>query len=173
MLSRVYLYFLALFQLCLAAEVVPRATFSQVTNYGTNPTNTRMFLWVPQNLAAKPAIVVGLHWCTGSAQAYYQGSNWARFSETYGFIVIYPSTPYLDSNCWDVASQKALRRGGGGNSDSIANMVKFVIEQYGADASRVFVTGISSGAMMTVSSPSNAPVKGLREIGRNGVRMPC
>jgi acetylxylan esterase len=153
MLHRVFSYFLAVCQgVALAAELVPRATFSQVTNFGANPTNTRMFLFVPQNLAPKPAIVVGLHWCTGSAQAYYQGSNWARLSETYGYIVIYPSTPYLDSNCWDVASQKALTRGGGGNSDSIANMVKHVTEQYGADASRVYVTGISSGAMMTVGT---------------------
>lgn len=133
----------------LAAELVPRATFSQVTNFGSNPTNTRMYLYVPRNLASNPAIVVGLHWCTGSAQAYYQGSNWARLSETYGFIVIYPSTPYLDSNCWDVASKKALTRGGGGNTDSIANMVKHVTREYSADASRVFVTGTSSGAMMT------------------------
>jgi acetylxylan esterase len=154
MLPRVFSYFLAVCQgVALAAELVPRATFSQVTNFGANPTNTRMFLFVPQNLAPKPAIVVGLHWCTGSAQAYYQGSNWARLSETYGYIVIYPSTPYLDSNCWDVASQKALTRGGGGNTDSIANMVKHVTEQYGADASRVYVTGISSGAMMTVGIP--------------------
>ncbi|KAH6672120.1 acetylxylan esterase [Verticillium dahliae] len=149
MLSRLYMLFLAFCQLCLAAEIVPRATFSEVTGFGANPTNTKMYLWVPNNLAPNPAIVVGIHWCSGNAQAYYQGSNWARLSETYGYIVIYPSTAYTASNCWDVSSQKTLTRGAGGNSDSIANMVKYVTAQYGADASRVFVTGISSGAMMT------------------------
>jgi acetylxylan esterase len=134
------------------AEVVPRATFSEVTSFGANPTNTRMWLYVPRNLAPNPAIVVGLHWCTGNAQAYYQGTQWARYSETYGYIVIYPSTPYLDSNCWDVSSKMTLTRNGGGSSTSIANMVSFVTQQYGADKSKVYVTGTSSGAMMTVSS---------------------
>ncbi|KAJ0284380.1 hypothetical protein COL940_004182 [Colletotrichum noveboracense] len=133
----------------LGAEVVPRATFTEVTSYGDNPTGTRMWLYVPNNLAAKPAVVVGIHWCSGSASAYYQGSQWARYAETYGYIVIYPQTPYTRDNCWDVASKMTLTHNGGGASNSIANMVKFVIAQYGADASKVFATGISSGAMMT------------------------
>ncbi|KAI8170159.1 putative acetylxylan esterase A [Colletotrichum sp. SAR 10_70] len=133
----------------LGAEVVPRATFTEVTAYGDNPTGTRMWLYVPNNLAAKPAVVVGIHWCSGSASAYYQGSQWARYAETYGYIVIYPQTPYTRDNCWDVASKMTLTHNGGGASNSIANMVKFVIAQYGADASKVFATGISSGAMMT------------------------
>lgn len=141
---------LALFNTALGAEVVPRSTFTEVTSFGSNPTNTRMWLYVPKNLAPNPAIVVGLHWCSGNAQAYYQGTQWARYSETYGYIVIYPSTPYLDSNCWDVASKKTLTHNGGGSSNSIVNMVSYVTEQYGADKSKIYATGTSSGAMMTV-----------------------
>lgn len=142
---------LALFNAAFGAEVVPRATFTEVTSYGPNPTNTRMWLYVPRNLAPNPAIVVGIHWCSGSAQAYYQGTQWARYSETYGYIVIYPQTPYTSSNCWDVASKMTLTHNGGGSSTSIANMVSFVTQQYSADKSKVYVTGTSSGAMMTVS----------------------
>lgn len=131
------------------AEVVPRSTFSEVTDFGTNPTNTRMFLYVPSTLPPDPAIVVGIHGCSGSGEWYYENSNWASFAETYGFIVIYPSTPYLEWSCWDVSSAKALNRGGGGNTDSIANMVTFTTNEYSADPARVFVTGISSGAMLT------------------------
>ncbi|KAF3350911.1 PHB depolymerase family esterase [Verticillium dahliae] len=173
MLSRLYMLFLAFCQLCLAAEIVPRATFSEVTGFGANPTNTKMYLWVPNNLAPNPAIVVGIHWCSGNAQAYYQGSNWARLSETYGYIVIYPSTAYTASNCWDVSSQKTLTRGAGGNSDSIANMVKYVTAQYGADASRVFVTGISSGAMMTNVMAATYPDLFQAGIAYAGVPAGC
>lgn len=150
LLTLLSLWALSLVSLALGAEPVPRATFTEVTNYGTNPTGTRMWLYVPKNLAAKPAVVVGIHWCSGSAQAYYQGSQWARYSETYGFVVVYPQTPYTRDNCWDVASKMTLTHGGGGASNAIANMVDFVATQYGADRSRVFATGISSGAMMTV-----------------------
>ncbi|KAH7140016.1 Alpha/Beta hydrolase protein [Dactylonectria estremocensis] len=140
---------LSLFSAVLGAEVVPRAALTEVTSYGSNPTGTKMFLYVPNNLAAKPAIVVGIHWCTGSASAFYSGTQWARYAETYGYIVIYPQTPYTSDNCWDVSSKSTLTHGGGGCSTSIANMVEFVIAQYGADSSKVFVSGISSGAMMT------------------------
>ncbi|KAH7324131.1 PHB depolymerase family esterase [Stachybotrys elegans] len=139
----------ALLSLAFGAEVVPRATFAEVTSYGSNPTGTRMWLYVPRNLAPNPAIVVGLHWCSGNAQAYFQGTHWATYAETYGYIVIYPSTPYLDTNCWDVSSNMTLKHNGGGSSNSIVNMVSFVIEQYGADRTKVYVTGTSSGAMMT------------------------
>lgn len=149
-LSLLSFWAVALLSVALGAEVVPRSTFTEVTSYGSNPTGTRMFLYVPKTLAAKPAIVVGIHWCSGSAQAYYSGSQWARYAETYGYIVIYPQTPYTNDNCWDVASKMTLTHGGGGASNSIANMVEFILEQYSADSSKVFVTGISSGAMMTV-----------------------
>lgn len=153
LLTLLSLWALALVSLARGAEPVPRATFTEVTNYGTNPTGTRMWLYVPKNLAPNPAVVVGVHWCSGSAQAFYQGSQWARYSETYGFVVIYPQTPYTRDNCWDVASKMTLTHGGGGASNSIVNMVDFVAKQYAADRGRVYVTGVSSGAMMTVCSP--------------------
>lgn len=86
---------------------------------------------------------------TGTAQAYYTGSPYAQLAEKYGFIVIYPESPY-SGTCWDVSSQSALTHNGGGDSNSIANMVTWTISQYKADTSKVFVTGSSSGAMMTV-----------------------
>jgi acetylxylan esterase len=147
----------ALLGLALCAEVVPRATFSEVTSFGSNPTGTRMWLYVPKNLAIKPAIVVGLHWCSGNAQAYYQGTHWATYAETYGYIVIYPSTPYLNTNCWDVSSKMTLTHNGQGSSNSIVNMVSYVTQQYGADKTKVYVTGTSSGAMMTVGLQQASP----------------
>lgn len=49
-----------------------------------------------------------------------------------------------------MSSQATLTHNGGGNSNSIANMVTWTISEYGADSKKVFVTGSSSGAMMTV-----------------------
>lgn len=69
-------------------------------------------------------------------------------SEQYGFITIFPSTT-KDFNCWDVASAKSLTHEGGGDTQGLANMVKYTIQKYGADTSKLFVTGTSSGGMMT------------------------
>lgn len=110
-----------------------------------------MFIYVPKNLKQNPAVVVGLHYCTGTAQSYMQSGKWASNAEKHGFIVIYPQTPYTPGNCWDVSSKMTLTHEGGGCSTSIANMVKHTLKNYNGDSKRVFVTGDSSGAMMTVS----------------------
>jgi len=124
------------------------ASLQQVTNYGPNPSNTQMWIYVPDQLAPKPPIIVAIHYCTGTAQAYFQGSPYANLANQHGFIVIYPYSPY-QGTCWDVSSKSALSHNGGGDSNSIANMVTYTIQKYNADAGRVFVTGTSSGAMMT------------------------
>lgn len=141
-----------------AASISKRAvtpgTLSQVTSFGTAPTNAGFYIYVPKKLAATPGIVVAIHYCTGSAQAYYNGSPYKTLSEQYGFIVIYPSSPH-SGTCWDVSSKATLTHEGGGDSNTIAQMVRWTITQYKADTSKVFVTGSSSGAMMTVSPTSH------------------
>jgi acetylxylan esterase len=97
-------------------------------------------------------IIIG----TGTAEGYYTNSPYAQLGEEYGFITIYPSSPY-SGTCWDVSSESALTHDGGGDSNSIANMVTWTIEQYNADTSKVFVTGSSSGAMMTVTTSLSFP----------------
>lgn len=153
----------------ITARQVSRGSLQQVTSFGSNPTNVGFYIYVPNNLASNPGIIVAIHECkrliyyflfppssnpfigTASAQAYYSGSPYApTYAEQYGFIVIYPSSPY-SGTCWDVSSTSALTHNGGGDSNSIANMVTWTISEYNADASKVFVTGSSSGAMMTVS----------------------
>jgi len=124
------------------------ASLTQVTNYGSNPSNTQMWIYVPDKLATNPPIVVAIHYCTGTAQAYFNGSPYKGLADQHGFIVIYPSSPY-QGTCWDVSSKSALSHNGNGDTNSIANMVTYTLQKYNADANRVFVTGSSSGAMMT------------------------
>ena len=127
-----------------------QAALTQVTGFGANTSNTKMYIYVPSKLAAKPGVIVAIHYCTGTAQQYYSGSPYAQLADQKGFIVIYPESPY-SGTCWDVSSKAALTHLGGGDSNSIANMVNYTLNKYSGDASKVFVTGSSSGAMMTVS----------------------
>jgi acetylxylan esterase len=124
------------------------ATLTEVTGFGANPSNLRMFLYVPDNVAARPAIVVGVHWCGGNGQAFYSGTQYAQLADRYGFIVIYPSVT-RSSACFDVYTEQALRRGGGSDPVGIASMVSYVQQRYNVDPNRIFATGVSSGAMMT------------------------
>jgi len=123
-------------------------SLQQVTNFGSNPTGVQMFVYKPSKLASPPPLIVAMHYCTGTAQAYFSGTQYANLADTHGFIVVYPDAP--DSGgCWDVHTNATLTHNAGGDSLAIASMVRYAISTYGVDASRVFATGTSSGAMMT------------------------
>jgi poly(hydroxyalkanoate) depolymerase family esterase len=124
------------------------AELREVQSFGDNPTNTRMFVYVPDQVAAMPPILVAIHYCTGSAQAFFDGTSYRSQADRHGFIVIYPETTASDK-CFDVHSEGTLKHDGGGESTAIANMVRYALREYGANVQRVYVTGTSSGAMMT------------------------
>ncbi|MEU8019071.1 PHB depolymerase family esterase [Micromonospora parva] len=130
------------------ASPASAATLTQVTNFGTNPTNLQMHLYVPDRVATRPAILLAMHYCTGTGPAFYSGTQYASLADRYGFIVIYPSAT-RSSKCWDVYSPQALRRGGGSDPVGLMSMVDYVKQRYSADPARIFATGTSSGAMMT------------------------
>ncbi|MBM7086780.1 PHB depolymerase family esterase [Micromonospora sp. WMMD734] len=124
------------------------ATLTQVTNFGTNPTNLQMHLYVPDRVAARPALLLALHYCTGSGPALHTGYGLSSLADRYGFIVIYPSVT-RSSKCWDVSSPQALRRNGGSDPVGLKSMIDYVQSRYPVDANRIGVAGFSSGAMMT------------------------
>jgi acetylxylan esterase len=132
------------------ASAVFGASLQQVNNFGTNPTNVRMYIYVPDKIASSTnaPILVAAHYCTGTAQAYFSGTPYRQLADQHGFIVIYPNAP--DSGgCWDVHTQATFTHNGGGDSRGIASMVTYTLDKYKANPDRVFVTGTSSGAMMT------------------------
>jgi poly(hydroxyalkanoate) depolymerase family esterase len=124
------------------------ASLTEVTNFGTNPTGLRMFEYVPNNVSAHPAILVVNHYCGGSAQAMFSGTEFASLADQNGFIVVYPSVT-RSSLCFDVSSPGALTHNGNSDPVAIVSMVGWEVQHRNGDSSRVYTTGLSSGAMMT------------------------
>jgi len=121
----------------------------QVTaNIGPNPNDVGMYVYKPTKLANPLPLIVAIHYCTGTAQAYFSGTQYATLADTYGFLVVYPNSP-RSGGCFDVNTNATLTHNGGGDSQGIASMVTYSIATYGVSASHVYVTGSSSGAMMT------------------------
>ncbi|MFC4537148.1 alpha/beta hydrolase family esterase, partial [Sphaerisporangium dianthi] len=124
------------------------ATLTEVTNFGANPGNLRMHLYVPDNRPTNPAIVLAMHPCGGSGPGFYSSSEFASLADRYGFIVIYPSAS-KKSNCFDNWSEASKARNGQTDPVSLMSMITYVQQQRGGDPNRVYATGSSSGAMMT------------------------
>jgi poly(hydroxyalkanoate) depolymerase family esterase len=127
------------------------ASLQPVSNWGSSgvPPYVSMYIYVPNQLATNPPILVVAHYCGGTASGVFneaQGGGIVAAADKYGFIMIFPQT---SNNCWDVGSMPSLTHDGGGDTQAVAEMVTYTIATYSADANRVYVTGTSSGAMMT------------------------
>ena len=111
------------------------------------PSYVSMYIYVPDKLATNPPILVCAHYCGGNASGVFgEASAIVKVADQDGFIMIFPQT---SNNCWDVGTTKSLTHDGGGDTQAIAQMVKYTITKYQANADRVYATGTSSGAMMT------------------------
>ena len=132
----------------LMAGFVSAGTYTEISDFSDRSETIKMFLYLPDNVPENPAVLVALHWCSGSAGAIYSANTFNLLADRYGFIVIYPDANSNDG-CWDVHSEEVLTHDGGGDSRGIVAMVKYVLKKYHADSTRVFASGISSGAMMT------------------------
>ncbi|RDL29998.1 uncharacterized protein BP5553_10625 [Venustampulla echinocandica] len=125
------------------------ASLQTVTNWGENPSDiSTMQIYVPDKLAANPPIILGLHPCGGTGQMYYGMTKLPKYADSIGFILIYPTTT-KETNCRDCHSNKTLTHEGGGDSQGLVNMVKYALNKYNGDPTKVFAVGGSSGAMMT------------------------
>ena len=127
-----------------------------VSNWGASgvPSYISMYVYVPDKVAAKPPILVVAHFCGGSASAVFGQAKTGGIvaaADQYGFIMIFPQTTNSASSakCWDVGSKASLTHDGGGDTQAVAQMVKYAVTTYKANADRVYATGDSSGGMMT------------------------
>ncbi|MER5261996.1 PHB depolymerase family esterase [Actinosynnema sp. NPDC002837] len=126
------------------------ATLTRVTDFGANPTNLGMYVYVPDNVAPRPALLVLVHYCGGSAGAIFNGNgrDFATAADRYGYVVVVPEAT-REGRCFDVSTRAGLTRNGGSDSTGIMSMVDWTRQRYNVDPARIVVSGFSSGAMMT------------------------
>ncbi|AUX20501.1 lipase [Sorangium cellulosum] len=112
------------------------------------PDYVNMNIYVPDQLAEKPPIVVASHSCSTPVSGFFNSISGVRAAaDRNGFIIILPEA--TGRNCWDVGSTRSLTHDGGGDTQAVAQMVKYTLEKYDGDPERVYAMGGSSGAMMT------------------------
>ncbi|WP_455272468.1 extracellular catalytic domain type 1 short-chain-length polyhydroxyalkanoate depolymerase [Rhizobium herbae] len=132
-----------------AAKPRSATRLEEVKAFGSNPGHLRMFRYVPADLPKKSPLVVVLHGCHQSAEAYDLGSGWSTLARERGFAVVYAeqkrsNNPNLCFN-WFRPSNVTRDRG---EVMSIRQMVAKMATGNAIDRKRVFVTGLSAGGAM-------------------------
>ena len=121
----------------------------ELTGFGANPGNLRMFAYAPEHLPPMAPLVIALHGCTQTADDYDHGAGWSSLADTLGFAVVYPQQQPANNpkNCfsWFLPDDTARASG---EALSIREMVEHAIAKFAADRGKVFVTGLSAGGAM-------------------------
>ncbi|MCB0820231.1 MAG: PHB depolymerase family esterase [Bacteroidetes bacterium] len=133
---------------------------SEIENFGVNPGNLRMFIHaaeLPNDTAAMPLVVV-LHGCSQDAKAVAELSGWNKLADLNGFMVLYPQQRTLNNpnTCFNWFVEHDIEKGQG-ECESVYNMIRFVQANYHINASRIFITGLSAGAAMSVVMAATHP----------------
>ncbi len=136
------------------------------------PTYVNMYTYMPTTVASKPPIVVYCHHCQGSASSSHTSmGSLEKIADSNGFIIIYPEA--TGENCWDAGSKRSLSHGGGGDTGAVAQMVKYIVSKYNADAGRVYVSGDSAGGIMTEALVGVYPDVFMAGVSIMGVPCGC
>jgi len=106
-------------------------------------------LYVPQGAAGKALpLVVMLHGCSQSSEAFARGTRMNVLADRYGFAVLYPeqAAKRHAQACWHWYDTTA--KAGGAEAHAIIALLDRLVEQHGFDATRIYVAGLSAGAGM-------------------------
>ena len=131
------------------APARPPTRLRELTGFGANPGNLRMFAFAPEHLPPGAPLVIALHGCTQTADEYDYGTGWSSLADKLGFAVIYPQQQPANNprNCFSWFLPDDIARGQG-EARSIREMIEHAIATFAADCGRVFVTGLSAGGAM-------------------------
>ncbi len=125
-------------------------TLTEVTYFGENPGELKMFYYSPKKLAAKAPLIVVLHGCTQSAGEFDDETGWTTVADKMGALLLFPQQTEKNnqSRCfnWFMPSQTSR---GLGEAHSIFEMVQEMKDLFSINDRRVSIAGLSAGAAMT------------------------
>jgi poly(hydroxyalkanoate) depolymerase family esterase len=122
----------------------------EVSDFGANPGNLRMFRFVPAQWQEPRALVVVLHGCGQTAAGYDLGAGWSTLAKHFGFALLMPQQQMSNNAnaCFNWFHPDDVSRDGG-EAASIRQMIARMVAAHGIDTHRIFVTGLSAGGAMT------------------------
>ena len=131
---------------------------NEVPDFGANPGELKMFLYLPDKMEKETPLVVLLHGCLQEAQTFSKESGWLDYAKKYNFALLIPGQQKANNgaNCFNWFLEDDIKRESG-ETASLFNMMTHLLKNYSIDKKKVFISGFSAGASMTGVMLANYP----------------
>lgn len=128
-----------------------------ITDFGRNPGDIAMYIYVPEGVPPHAPLVVALHGCKQDAALYAQ-NGWLDLADYWKFYLLLPEQSAWNNpdHCWNWFFVGDNRRDWG-EMESIRNMVGQMVADYDIDEERIFVEGLSAGGYMAANVLAGYP----------------
>lgn len=140
--------------------IVPDAQAAGTLRDVTAPDGRFYKLYIPSSYSPGTPLplVIMLHGCMQDAATFVTGTEMNNLAEQENFIVAYPQQPSSanSSKCWNWFDPLHQSRNAG-EPKSIVGVVNHIKSSYSIDDNRIYATGISAGAAMSIILAATYP----------------
>ncbi|MBS1646072.1 MAG: PHB depolymerase family esterase [Bacteroidetes bacterium] len=151
--------YISIFSLFLCTRLQAQE-LQQIKNFGKNKGHLKMYAHIPLGVEGNKAIalVVVLHGCTQCAESVASLTGWNKLADEYNFYVLYPQQRVINNleRCFKWYKKKHINKESGENS-SIKQMIEYMKKRYIIDTNKIYITGLSAGAAMSVVMMADYP----------------
>ena len=125
---------------------LPEGAQFETRTYANTAGSRTYKVYAPSGGDGPLPVVLMLHGCTQDPDDFAAGTRMNEVAEERKFLVVYPCQPQSANlqKCWNWFQASEQRREGGEPS-LLAGIALEVVAAFGADASRVYVAGLSAG----------------------------
>ncbi len=145
---------------CFAFTLKAGEGLTEVYDFGNNPAGLRMYLYKNKcGECTEPMdLVVVLHGCGQSATEIAALTGWNKLAEKHHFMVLYPQQRMINNawKCFNWYYDFEINKGQG-ECESIYQMIAYTCQNYNINKNRIFITGVSAGAAMSVVMAATHP----------------
>ncbi len=129
---------------------VGAGTAGEITGFGSNPGQLRLFHYRPDSLPVPAPLVVALHGCQQTALDYGREAGWMQQADRWGFVLLLPEQQPANNRqrCFNWFQPESISRDQG-EAGSIRQMISRMQTDYTLDPQRIYVAGLSAGGAMT------------------------
>ena len=142
-----------------SSPATPQGARFEERTYASAAGSRNYKVYVPSGYKGQPLpVVTMLHGCTQNPDDFAAGTRMNELAEEQTLLVVYPRQPQSANaqKCWNWFDAENQRRDGG-EASLIAGLVREVVGEFSADASRVYVAGLSAGGAAAANLAQTHP----------------